>query len=63
MSAMKPRNHVAAAFNGTVDERGENFAGKIVGLEGCARCYPVARRAHAGVTVGLRPRLAVGAAN
>ena len=39
MSAMKPRNYVAAAFNGTVDERGENFEGRIVGLEGGASVF------------------------
>jgi hypothetical protein len=36
---LKPRNYLPAAFNGTVDERGENFEGKIVGLEGCASVF------------------------
>ena len=36
---LKPRNYAPAPFTGTVDERGENFAGKIVGLEGCASVF------------------------
>lgn len=36
---LKPRNYLPAAFNGTVDQRGENFEGKIVGLEGCASVF------------------------
>ena len=36
---LKPRNYLPAAFNGTVDARGENFEGKIVGLEGCASVF------------------------
>jgi hypothetical protein len=33
---LKPRNYVPAGFNGTVDEQGENFTGRIVDLDGCA---------------------------
>src|ERR1700709_808792 len=33
---LKPRNYLPAAFNGTVDQGGQNFEGKIVGLAGCA---------------------------
>ena len=36
---LKPRNYSPAAFNGTVDQRGENFEGKIVGLAGCASVF------------------------
>ena len=36
---LKPRNYLPAAFNGTVDARGENFEGRIVGLEGCASVF------------------------
>ena len=36
---LKPRNYLPAAFTGTVDERGENFAGKITGLAGCASVF------------------------
>jgi hypothetical protein len=36
---LKPRNYLPAAFNGTVDERGQNFEGKIVGLDGCASVF------------------------
>lgn len=36
---LKPRNFVSVTFNGTVDERGENFEGKIVGLDGCASVF------------------------
>jgi hypothetical protein len=36
---LKPRNYLPAAFNGTVDERGQNFAGKIFGLDGCASVF------------------------
>jgi hypothetical protein len=36
---LKPRNYLPAAFNGTVDTRGENFEGRIVGLEGCASVF------------------------
>lgn len=35
---MRPRRFVSAAFNGTVDERGQNFAGKITG-RGCASVF------------------------
>lgn len=36
---LKPRNYSPAAFNGTVDQSGQNFDGKIVGLEGCASVF------------------------
>ena len=36
---LKPRNYLPAAFNGTVDGRGEGFSGKIVGLTGCASIF------------------------
>jgi hypothetical protein len=36
---LKPRNYLPAAFSGTVDQRGENFAGKITGLTGCASIF------------------------
>jgi hypothetical protein len=36
---LKPRNYLPAPFNGTVDARGENFEGRIVGLEGCASVF------------------------
>jgi hypothetical protein len=36
---LKPRNFVSVTFNGTVDQRGENFEGKIVGLDGCASVF------------------------
>ena len=36
---LKPRGYSPAAFTGTVDERGENFSGKIVGLTGCASVF------------------------
>ena len=36
---LKPRNYLPAAFTGTVDERGENFSGKITGLTGCASVF------------------------
>ena len=36
---LKPRNYLPASFNGTVDARGENFEGRIVGLEGCASVF------------------------
>src|SRR3569832_1498152 len=36
---LKPRNFVSITFSGTVDERGENFDGKIVGLAGCASVF------------------------
>jgi len=36
---LKPRNFVSVTFNGTVDERGQNFEGRIVGLDGCASVF------------------------
>lgn len=36
---LKPRNFVSITFSGTVDERSENFEGKIVGLDGCASVF------------------------
>lgn len=36
---LRPRNYQGAAFSGTVDERSENFAGKINGLQGCASVF------------------------
>jgi hypothetical protein len=36
---LEPRNYLPAAFDGTVDERGENFEGKIVGQDGCASVF------------------------
>jgi hypothetical protein len=36
---LKPRNYLPAAFSGTVDQRGENFSGKITGLAGCASIF------------------------
>lgn len=36
---LKPRNYVSVTFNGTVDERGENFDGRIVGMDGCASVF------------------------
>jgi len=36
---LKPRNFMSVTFNGTVDTRGENFEGKIVGLDGCASVF------------------------
>src|SRR3984885_4094825 len=36
---LKPRNYLPAAFTGTVDERSENFSGKITGLAGCASVF------------------------
>ena len=36
---LKPRNYLPAPFNGTVDANGENFEGRIVGLEGCASVF------------------------
>jgi hypothetical protein len=36
---LKPRGYSPAAFTGAVDQRGQNFAGKIVGLEGCASIF------------------------
>lgn len=36
---LKPRNYSPAAFNGTVDQGGQNFEGKIVGLDGCASVF------------------------
>ena len=62
---LRPRNYLPAAFNGTVDARGENFEGRIVGLEGCASgscraprpcCYcrrSVPAACHRGGTIGI----------
>ena len=36
---LKPRNYSPAAFNGTVDQGGQNFEGRIVGLDGCASVF------------------------
>ena len=36
---LRPRNYNGAAFSGIVDERSENFAGKINGLQGCASVF------------------------
>jgi hypothetical protein len=36
---LKPRNFRSIVFSGVVDERGQNFAGKITGLEGCASVF------------------------
>jgi hypothetical protein len=36
---LKPRNYLPAAFSGTVDQRGENFSGKITSLAGCASIF------------------------
>lgn len=36
---LRPRNYNGAAFSGIVDERSENFAGKITGLQGCASVF------------------------
>jgi hypothetical protein len=36
---LRPRNYNGAAFSGLVDERSQNFAGKINGLQGCASVF------------------------
>jgi hypothetical protein len=36
---LRPRRYSSAAFSGIVDERGENFAGRITGLDGCAAVF------------------------
>jgi len=36
---LRPRHYASAAFSGTVDERGQNFAGRITGLDGCAAVF------------------------
>jgi hypothetical protein len=36
---MRPRGYMPAAFSGTVDERGQNFAGRIIELAGCASVF------------------------
>jgi hypothetical protein len=36
---MRPRGYKPAAFSGTVDERSQNFAGKIIELQGCASVF------------------------
>ena len=36
---LKPRGYSPAAFTATVDERGENFSGRITGLAGCASVF------------------------
>ena len=36
---LQPRRYQSAAFSGIVDERGQNFAGKIIGMKGCASVF------------------------
>ena len=36
---MRPRRFSTAAFNGLVDQRGQNFTGRITGLDGCASIF------------------------
>jgi hypothetical protein len=36
---LRPRGYKPAAFNGTVDERSQNFAGRIIELQGCASVF------------------------
>jgi hypothetical protein len=36
---LKPRNYSPAAFSGIVDEHGQNFAGKVTSLTGCASIF------------------------
>jgi hypothetical protein len=36
---LQPHRYQSAAFSGIVDERSQNFAGKIIGMSGCASVF------------------------
>jgi hypothetical protein len=36
---LRPRGYKSAAFSGAVDERSQNFAGKIIAVDGCASVF------------------------